>query len=450
MNNLVKHRINIKKQLLLLVIVCMNYYTSIYAQDTKGDLNLAYGYLNTGNTSSAIQIFNEYLAFHPEDLKIYLQLAYAYKQTGNKDDAKFYFSYVANNSNDNTQINLAKEELNLLSSFRSNLINDDDELNYAYSLINKGNIHEAINVFEKYKSKHPDNINLSLQLGYLYNSQRNYKKALEEFETVKSGTKNSEEKDKASESIYYLKDMLINNSNKSTDLYFNNLYDSYQDNYISNLVGHINLKLWNRAYAGPYADVYMDSKSRTNRIYNDRYVEAGAFFKYRLTDFLGIEFRTGYVNEIDFNKSSINFKPILDLGTRFGNPLFYSDYKRTKSSFVYLDAFSTSLYDYKFRNFFSQLQLKEVFRYLTGGYSFLEFYTSQMILADSKQLDYNNYAEFGGGLTFKPDFSNFPVLYVEATNKTFFVGPDGRYFTGPYKNTFQLKAGFILNLKTTL
>jgi hypothetical protein len=428
----------------------MNHYTTIYAQDSKGNLNLAYEYLHSGNTSAAIQLFNEYLANHPDDLRIYLQLAYAYKQTGNKDDAKYYFTYVANNSNDNSQIKSANEELNLLASFKNSLINDNEDLNYGYSLINKGNIPEAIDIFEKYKLKHPNNISLSLQLGYLYNNQRNYKKALEEFEIVKSGTKNNEEKDKASESIYYLKDMLINNSNKSTDLYFNNLYDSYQDNYISNLVGHINFKLWNRVYAGPYADVYMDSKSRTDRIYNDRYVEAGAFFKYRLTDFLGFELRTGYVNEIDFNKSSINFKPILNLGTRFGNPLFYSDYKRTKSSFLYLDAFSTSLYDYKFRNFFGQLQLKEVFRYLTGGYSFLEFYTSQMILADSKQLDYNNYAELGGGLTFKPNFANFPVLFVEATNKTFFVEPNGRYFTGPYKNTFQIKAGFLLNLKTLL
>ncbi|MCX6165612.1 MAG: hypothetical protein NTU73_12260 [Ignavibacteriae bacterium] len=80
----------------------------------------------------------------------------------------------------------------------------------------------------------------------------------------------------------------------------------------------------------------------------------------------------------------------------------------------------------------------------------MEFYLSQMALADSKQLDYNNYLEVGSGITFKPNIINFPVLFLEATNKTFFIGPEGSYFKGSLKNTFQVKAGLLINLKTLL
>jgi hypothetical protein len=194
----------------------------------------------------------------------------------------------------------------------------------------------------------------------------------------------------------------------------------------------------------------MDAKSNEHKILNDRYFESGGFFKYKLTDYFGMELRTGYVYEMDYNRSSFTYKPMLFLGTRFGNPLPYLSYKNTKKSFLYLDIFSSGLYDYKFKNIFGQVELKEVFRYLTGGFSYFEFYLTQMTIADSRKLDYNNYMEAGGGISFKPNLMNFPSLFIEATNKTFFVGPNGNYFEGSYKNTFQIKAGFLINLKTLL
>jgi Tfp pilus assembly protein PilF len=440
--------------LLLTVIFLCNSGIMLFAQESESKLGLAYEYLNAGNTSEAIQVFENYLKTNPGDLKIYLQVAYAYKLIGNNEEAKDYFNYVIFNSADNNQINTAKEELKILSpSKNTNQLvtsGDDDELNKGFNYINKGDINSAIPIFEKYKLRHPSNTGISLQLGYLYNDKKEYTKALEEFEFVASKSKDRGEIDKASQSIYYLKDMMINNSKRSTDLYFYNTYDSYQDNYISNLIGHINFKLWKNAFIGPYADVYLDAKSKAGYILNDRYAEAGGFFKYRITDYLGFELRTGYVHEIDYNKNSFNYKPILNLGTRVGNPLPYLNYNNTKKAYLYLDIFSSGLYDYKFRNIFGQVQLKEVLRYLTGGFSYLEFYFSQMTLADSKQLDYNNYVEAGGGITFKPNLVNFPALFLEATNKTFFVGPDGKYFSGSFKNTFQIKAGFLINLKTLL
>lgn len=438
----------------LIIFILFSFYISVNAQDSKGNLDNAYKYYNEGKTSDAIQIFENYLKTHKDDINIYLQLAYAYKQIGKTEEAQNYFFYVALNSTDKNQINAAKDEIKFLTQSKNpnNLktSGDEDELNKGYSLINKGDISSAIQVFEKFKIKHPFNTKVSLQLGYLYNDRKRYVKALDEFEFVKYNSKDKSEVDDATQSVFYLKDIVINNAPLSTDIYFYNIYDSYQQNYIGNFVGHINFKLWQNAYLGPYADVYMDAKSKRDKILNDRYFEGGAFFKYRITDFLGFELRTGYVQEIDYDKISFNYKPLVYMGTRIGSPSPYLSYKNANRIFLYSDIFSTGLYDYKFRNIFGQLQIKEVLRYLTGGFSYLEFYLTQMILADSKKLDYNNYIEAGGGITFKPSFINFPALFIEATNKTYFTGPQGNYFEGPFKNTFQIKAGFLINLKTLL
>jgi Tfp pilus assembly protein PilF len=444
------------KILKIVFIFCLTLTVlKVHAQNNDEKLDIAYKYLSSDKTAEAIKIFEEYIKTHPGEMQIYLQLAYAYKQIGEKVSAKEYFFYVSKNSFDNKQINAANDELKEMSekednSKRLTTSGDEDDLNLAYSMINKGNYKSAIEFFEKYKLKHQTNTKISLQLGYLYSKQKRYEKAIDNFEYVNSNSKNTDEIDKSAQSLFYLKDMLINNSKRSINIYFHNLYDSYQDNYISNFIGHVNFKLWKNAFVGPYADVYMDARSKKDKIYNDRYVEGGGFFKYRLTDFMGFELRAGYVNEIDFNKTSFNYKPILDIGTRFGNPLNYLEHKNKKLTYLYFDVFSSGLYDYKFRNLFGQLQLKEVVRNMTGGYSYLEFYLTQMVISDSKKLDYNNYAELGAGLTFKPNLLNFPVLFLEATNKNYFIGQEGKYFTGSLKNTFQIKAGFLLNLKTLL
>jgi hypothetical protein len=87
---------------------------------------------------------------------------------------------------------------------------------------------------------------------------------------------------------------------------------------------------------------------------------------------------------------------------------------------------------------------------MTGGYSYFEFYLSQMAFADSKQLNYNNFTELGAGIDFKPNMMNFPVIFVEATNKLYLIGPNSQYFQGPLKNTFQIKAGFLINFNSGL
>jgi hypothetical protein len=67
------------------------------------------------------------------------------------------------------------------------------------------------------------------------------------------------------------------NARTSLDLYFYNFYDSYQDNYIANFVGHYNFKIAPQFYTGFYVDLYTDTRSKPELIYNDRFIELADF-----------------------------------------------------------------------------------------------------------------------------------------------------------------------------
>ena len=444
-------------------------FQSTFAQDYDSNLDTAYNYLSSGKTTDAISIFEDHIKNYPDDMKIYLQLAYAYKQVGNESKAKEYFTFVTLRSGDSKDVYAASTELDNLKSstqttgslgsntssnipLNNNSVysNDDDLLNQAYSSLNQGNYLKAIEIFENYKLRHPNEVKIYLQLGYLYSNQKRYQKAIENFQYVENFSNNFDEIDKARISIYNLRSMQNYYAYRSLDIYFVNMIDSYYQNYISNLLAHVSFRLGRAADIGFYGDAYMDAKSKKGYILNDRYVEAGGFLKLKFSDNIGLEIRTGYAHEIDLEKNSFVFKPILYMGTRVGEAPFYLDRKNFKTEYFYLDVYSAELYDSKYRNLFGQLQLKEVLRYMTGGYSYLEFYLCQTVLADSRQLDYNNYGEFGIGLDFKPNLLHFPALFVEGTNKLFIIGPNGQYFTGDLRNTFQIKAGFIINFNSAL
>jgi len=450
-SNILKNKI-IKLILIILLSFSLN-KSILQAQDHDSKLDVAYNCLNSGKTTEAIEIFEDHLKSYSNDYSTYLQLAYLYKQTGNKDKAKVYFTYVSLNSGEPKEIEAANTELEFskaASEHSQNIYPDEDKLNHGYNYINQGDYTNAIKMFEEYKSLHREDTKIYIQLGYLYSQLNNYKEALNNFQYAEAFSKNQDEIDKSRKAKYYLKDLITESSPRSTNLYFYNVFDSYYKNYISNFTGHLNFMTAKNLFTGFYVDAYMDSKSTKGNILNDRYLEGGGFLKYKISENIGFELRTGYVREVDFDKTSINFKPIFYLGTRIGNPAFYLSRKDTKTDFFYADVFSSELYDYKFRNVFGQLQLKEVLRYMTGGYSFLEFYLSQVAYVDSKQLDYNNYGEMGVGLDFKPNLISFPVIFIEATNKVFFIGQNSQYFQGPLKNTFQFKAGFLINFNTGL
>ena len=425
---------------------------NIKSANETTELNKAYEHLNNKDYDKAITLFEEYLTKNPNDTKIHLQLGYIYYTKKDYTKSLDYFKYVAENSSNETEVASAKKEI---SNINKNLgvtkqtvteqtegtITDED-LNQAYSLLNNGELTKAAKIFRQYAKENPKKTQIHLQLAYIYDKQKKYKSSLKYFEYVERTSTDYDEIDESRKAIYILKQMIPYLSTTSFDIYFHNFYDTHQENYISNLVGHFNYRVAKGLYTGLYTDIYLDSRSKPDFIYNDRFVEVGGFWKYLPIDNIVFEIRAGYVREIDFKKNSFNFKPMLSGGYRFGSPAFYAGRKTSKREYVFMDLYGTGLYDYKFRNFFGQVYLKETLRYLTGGYSNIEFYLGQFAQGDSKQLNYNNYGEIIAGVSFKPNLMNFPSIFVEATNKF--------YFLEDREDTFQIKAGFQLIFNTSL
>lgn len=424
-------------------------------------LDLAYQYLSEGKNSDAIRLFEEYIAQNPKATKIYLQLAYIYKQS-DKEKANTYFQYVLDNSIDPDEIEKAKVEIENYtrlkyatntgngSSNETAVKNNTDDLNEAYTALNNGNNRKAIELFEAYIKNHPDDTKIYLQLAYIYDKEKNYNKAIYYFDYVAANSTKTDEIDKAKQSGYILREMKGYNSFRSMSIYFYNVYDSYYQNYISNLLGHLNFRMNKYVYYGLYTDIYLDARTKKDYILNDRYLEGGGYVKFNFSDNIALEVRLGYYRQIDAAKNGVNFKPILSMGTMFGEAPFYQPRKNLRNEYFYFDIYSTELYDSKYKNLFAQLQLREVLRYMTGGYSYLEVYLKQMAQADSRQLDYNNYGEVSIGMAFKPNMINFPALFIEGTNRINFIGETGKYFEGDLKSIFQFKAGFIINFNLGL
>lgn len=439
---------------ILTLIICRD---SIAQQSYN--LDIAYNYLNNGQVKDAIDIFEPYAKENPTNTYIYLQLGYAYLDVKDNDKAYYYFDYVINKSTEYDEIEKAKKQIFYLeakkkketkiiqpvdtTTITTNENTPIDDLNLAYKYLSEKKIDLAIPLFESYIKANPKDTKVYMQLGYIYSDRNEYRKALDKFDYVSFTSRDNEEIDKANESIFILKEMIPIASKVSCDLYFFNVYDSYQQNYISNFISHFNFKFTKFFYTGFYVDSYLDSRSKPELIYNDRYFEIGSFWKFLFLRYLSFELRTGYVREIDLKKNGFNVKPILTFGMRVGNPKFYSGFTNRQKEFVFMDLYSAVLYDYKFKNIFAQVSLRETMRFLTGGYSFLEVYAFQNALGDTKQLDYNNYGEVGVGLGWKPSMIGFPTIFVEASNKFYWRGVT-------MKNSFQIKAGFLLNFNTAL
>lgn len=315
-------------------------------------------------------------------------------------------------------------------------------LDSAYNYLNQGNTNTATLMFEEHLKQNPDDSKTHLQLGYIYYSQNKLDKSLMHFRYVGNHSNDQNDVETSKSAEYVIKDEIALFAPRSIDLYFYNFYDSYQANYIANLVGHYNFKIVNQFYTGFYLDVYTDSRSTPQLIYNDRFVEVGGFLRYNFLKNLFMEFRLGYAREIDKDSSKLNLKPMLIYYNRFGNARIFVSSKSTSRMGLYLDLYSSAMYDYKFKNAFLDGAFREVLRFNTGGYSYLESYLVQYAQFDSRRFDYNNYAEAGLGAKFHPNLAYFPSLFVEPTYKS--------YFYGVTKNSFQVKAGFEFIFKTPL
>ncbi|MCX7877028.1 MAG: hypothetical protein N2510_00135 [Ignavibacteria bacterium] len=312
----------------------------------------------------------------------------------------------------------------------------------GYYYLNQGNKKKAAGYFELYLRDNPRDLKTRLQLGYLYYEQRQLGKSLKHFDYVGKHTSNSQDRDLSKSASFVIREELANTSARSFDLYFYNFYDSFQENYIANLVAHYNFRIGPGFYVGPYLDVYTDTRSTRQLVYNDRFIEAGIFLRYNILKNLFIEGRIGYTRQIDLDSNKINLKPMIVYFNRFGEAKVYVSSKGSSRTSFYMDIYYAAMYDYKYKNAFLQGSLQQVLRFHTGGYSYIENYLLQTGQFDGRKLDYNNYFEVGTGLRFKPNVMFFPVLFLEPTYKL--------YFFGNRKNSFQIKAGFLFNFRTKL
>jgi hypothetical protein len=312
----------------------------------------------------------------------------------------------------------------------------------GYYYLNQGNKALAAKYFEEYLKDNPNDNKVHLQLGYMYYDDKKYSKSLQNFSYV--GTHSNDQKDieTSKSAAYIIKEEMSFSAPRSMDMYFYSFYDSYQENYIANFVGHYNFRLAPLFYTGFYFNTYTDTRSRPNLIYNDRYVELGGFLRYNFLKNLFLEFRMGYAREIDLDKSSINMEPLLVYFNRIGDARVYVSSPSSSKTDFYLDMYYAALYDYKFQNAFGQIALQEVLRFHTGGYSYMESYLDQEVDIDSRKVFYNNYAQVGTGLRYHANIPVFPVIFIEPAYRT--------YFYGGMKNSFTFRAGFQFIFRTPL
>lgn len=328
------------------------------------------------------------------------------------------------------------------------LFSQSTNLDSAYYFLNKGDTRTASLIFENHLKLNPKDTKVRMQLGYLYYNQNRLDKSLKNFEYVGKHSTDSKDVEASRSASYVIKEQLALTANRSLDLYFYNFYESNQENYIANLVGHYNFKMAPKFYTGLYGDLYTDSRSKPGNIYNDRFVELGGFLRYNLLNNLFLEFRVGYARQIDQDKSDINIKPMLVYFTRFGEGKVYVNQSSKSKTSLFMDLYYAAMYDYKYRNTFLQATFQQVLRFHTGGYSFIESYLVEYAQFDSRKLDYNNYAEFGTGLRYKPNIPVFPVIFIEPTVKIYFF--KNKETNILRTNTFQVKAGFQFIFRTPL
>lgn len=436
----------LKKLLPIFLLIALTASVS-YSQNLADS---GYYYQKIGFKDKAAGFFEEYLYSNPSNYQVRLDLGYLYMDNKQTTKAREQFDYVSKNSTNDNELQMAKQMVLNIDGQNGNINNSSQNVyssnvSYAdsgYYYYNNGNKTKAAQFFELYLKDKPRDTKTRMQLAYIYYDQKKYTNSLKHFDVVGRYTTDSKEKEQSKSASLVLREDLAGSSKRSVELYFYNFYDSFQENYIANLVGHFNFRLGPGFYAGPYLDVYTDSRSSKALIYNDRFVELGIFFRYYILKNLFFEGRLGFTRQIDLDSNKINVKPMLVYFNRLGDAKVYVSSKSSSKTSLYLDIYYAAMYDYKYKNAFLQGMLQQVVRFHTGGYSYVENYLFESGQFDGRRVDYNNYFELGTGIRFKPNVITFPVLFLEPTYKV--------YFFGDKKNSFQIKAGFVFNYRSAL
>jgi Tfp pilus assembly protein PilF len=439
------------KRLLPLFLFGLLFIVPQISAQTENLADSGYYYQKIGFKEKASEFFTQYLYTYPNNYQVRLDLAYLYLDTKQNSRAREQFDFVSKNSPNSNEVQMANESIaaidgqNGTTTTTQTLTSYSGTTSYAdsgYYYLNQGNKTKAAQFFEMHIKENPKDSKVRMQVAYIYYEQKKNANALRHFDYVAKHSTDSKDAEIAKSSAYVIREELAGESPRSLDIYFHNFYDTFQENYIANLVAHVNFRIGKNLYAGPYLDVYTDTRSTKTLVYNDRFVEIGAFMRYNIMKNLFFELRLGYTRQIDLDSSKINIKPMLVYFNRFGDAQVYTSSRSAKKTSLYIDIYYAAMYDYKYKNAFLQASLQEVLRFGTGGYSYVENYLLQTAQFDGRKLDYNNYFEIGAGLRFKPNVMVFPVIFVEPTYKA--------YFFGDRKNSFQIKAGFLFNFRTKI
>lgn len=124
--------------------------------------DLGFAYLAAGLPEAAVAEFAAVYSQHPDDFGVALQLGYLTQQLQRYADARKYFEEVARNAGPELSIPAQKALANLQASqFR-------DRRQKGYELLIQRRSDEAIQVFESVHNDDPSDVNVTLQLGYLY------------------------------------------------------------------------------------------------------------------------------------------------------------------------------------------------------------------------------------------------------------------------------------------
>ena len=113
----------------------------------------------------------------------------------------------------------------------------------GYYFLNQGNKKLAAKYFEDYLKENPKDNKIRMQLGYMYYDSKQYSKSLQNFRYVGSHSSDQKDVETSKSAAFIIKEEMSFYAPRSMDMYFYSFYDSYQENYIANFVGHYNFKI---------------------------------------------------------------------------------------------------------------------------------------------------------------------------------------------------------------
>src|ERR1051325_3405876 len=126
--------------IILLCLLCLLFNRISHAQT---EIEEGYSFLSNGDTNRAIDRFESYLQSNYYDYQIQMQLGYIYKSQHKSNLAYNKFDFVAKNSSDPAQADLAKREIvylnDQMSHTQESAANPKSDLDSAYIYMNAGN-----------------------------------------------------------------------------------------------------------------------------------------------------------------------------------------------------------------------------------------------------------------------------------------------------------------------